>query len=69
MKCRDKDTGGKKILYGMSGIVAFFAIADAPITDSALLVESVLLTNPTHTFRAAATQRGKWLATSLREVA
>ncbi|MFP3041289.1 hypothetical protein LQZ19_05650 [Treponema primitia] len=62
MKCRDKDTGEKKILYGMSGIVAFFAIADAPITDSALLVESALLTDVTHTFHAAPTQRGKWLS-------
>jgi hypothetical protein len=65
LKCRDEETGEKKILYGMSGIVAIYAITDGPVTDDTLLTESVLLTKPTHTFRAAAAQRGKWLSVTV----
>jgi hypothetical protein len=62
LKCRDKDTGEKKILYGMSGITALYAYSPVAITETALLNESLLLTKVNHTFHAADSQRGQWLS-------
>jgi hypothetical protein len=61
LSCRDEATGGKKILYGMGGIVVAYAIGDAPVTDTALLTGKLLITRATHTFKCTDAQRGKWL--------
>jgi hypothetical protein len=62
LRCWDEETKEKKILYGMSGIVVFYAVSDAPITDDALLTQSLLITKTTHTLTGNAGQRGKWLS-------
>jgi hypothetical protein len=50
--------------WPQGGIVAKYAYADAPITDMALLTETVLLTRVNHTFHAGPAMRGKWLSVS-----
>jgi hypothetical protein len=65
LKCWDEETGEKKITYGKSGIVAVYAISNAPITDRALLTQSELLTKTAHLFGAESSQRGQWLSVSV----
>jgi hypothetical protein len=65
IKCRDEDTGAKKILYGMSGIVVLYTISDKPVMNIAELSQSMLITRTTHTIRAADTQRGKWISVTV----
>jgi hypothetical protein len=62
MKCWDEETGEKKILYGMSGIVALYAITPEPLTAVADLTESVLITKTSHIFTGVDGQRGKWIS-------
>jgi hypothetical protein len=52
----------KKVLYGMAGITVIYAITPEPVTEEALLGESMLISKTRHTFNSAADQRGKWLS-------
>ncbi|AEF83182.1 hypothetical protein [Leadbettera azotonutricia] len=62
LKCWDEETGEKKIIHGMGGVMVFYAISDKPITNNAELNESILITKSNHTFKAAYDQRGKWIS-------
>jgi hypothetical protein len=57
----DLQTNAKKILPGMGGIVAKWAITPAALTDEALLAESELLTTAHHVMKFTNAQRGHWL--------
>jgi hypothetical protein len=59
VKCRDKDTGAANILYGMSGIVLLYDVADAAIADITVLTRSVLLTRVNQTLSFPGTESGK----------
>jgi hypothetical protein len=64
-KSRDKDTDERKILPGMSGIVAKYAITAEPVTEEAQLIESELLTRTSYLWKFTVGQRGKWFTVSV----